>query len=191
MHNEFLQEDPPSRRDVAKKEIQAHHELLGDLEKQLAEVLVNLQKSPKWQKYIVGKWEILSQQDKINLYNDGRPKKQMLANMFLLNHSIAGVVMSRKYHSSRLKITGFMEAPGWRWLVQAGLLSKPEDITDEQLKQDLSDDVNDTKMLMDVAEGILSFFAPETIPELTIARKIIQQIADTRKRIAELALESR
>jgi len=158
------------------KEALKDERTLSKLESELAGILVSLQNNPKWDKYIAKRWEGFSPEQKEKIYKEGRPTKQMMINAALLNNPGAIYL---------IKGREFLEAPMWRWLVQAGLVDKPESVTEQQVLEDLKKDGKVFEKLSYVAEAIIAIFAPESIPELGTAKTIVLQIMAVRQGIAE------
>ena len=120
-------------------------------------------------------WESLSEEDKLALYQHGSQKMSTtVVKGFGPVGTTAKVIEGAfVYENALLKTAGSFLAEPFRVLIQLGLLTPPESLDNDIVKEGIRQDNESVKKTLHLFGVIIQFVAPEFLPEYKMIEKFV------------------
>ncbi len=137
-------------------------------------------KSNSWEK-LRKAFNKFSEKDKMTLYKDGAPT---LFNLSVGQWLYGQAKALLTYESGKLKATGKEMSLVYRFLVHMNILDNPW-IPKEQLMQNIKDDAKNTRVFMNVLQGVIAVVAPEALELVTSLKAVVKTLSTKAEEIAQ------
>lgn len=137
-------------------------------------------KSNSWEK-LRQAFNKFSEKDKMALYKNGSPT--------LFNLSVGQWLYGQAkalfaYESGKLKATGKEMSLVYRFLVHMNILDNPG-IPKEELMQNIKEDAKNTRVFMNVLQGVIAVVAPEALELVTSLKAVVKTLSVKAEEIAQ------